>query len=176
MKKLIVLCLLLVTMFYGCDDKDYPPYSVEVEIEGEGKVSGQGSYGFAKDCNLKAIEVKESGYFFTGWYSGDKLLSRYPEYTYKDNSDIIIKAVFSNNVYSIKLMYVQKFQKQFYVVKGDEIYVNATSLPDWNPSYAFRGWEARDSDTGTLFKKERNSQWKFIPEQNLTLYTDWDMN
>ena len=178
MKKIFLLIPLLITLLIGCDDKDYPPYEVKVNIVGDGTISGDGIYSYGRECKLIAKEIKDSDYKFTGWYIEDKLLSRDKEYTYntdRNNQDVEIKAIFSNNVFSIKLHYVQKFQKELFVEKGDELYIYAGELKDWEPLYQFLGWNAIDSKTGEKVDSSKNMGWKFTPKQSLLIFTDWDM-
>ncbi len=176
MKKIIALSLLLTTFFCGCDDKDYPPYEVKVNIEGEGSVLGDGIYGFGRECTLKAKTAENSNYKFVGWYNGDVLISRNSEITEVYNKDMNFRAVFSDNVYSVKFYYIQKLQVEYFVVQGDEIYFSAYDLKDWEPLYPFRKWEAIDSKTGNKVWSSQKPDVKFIPEQNLMIFSDWDMS
>jgi hypothetical protein len=176
MKRLLFLSFLFVTLFSGCDDKDYPPYEVKVNIEGEGSVIGDGTYSFGRECTLKAKTVENSDYKFTGWYNGDVLISRNPEITKVYNENMNLRAVFSDNVYSVKFYYIQKLQIEYFVIQGDEIYFSAYNLKDWEPLYPFRKWEAIDSKTGTKVWTSQKPDVKFIPEQNLMIFSDWDMN
>ncbi|MFV0331959.1 MAG: InlB B-repeat-containing protein [Dysgonomonas sp.] len=182
MKKIVIISLLLMAILSGCDDKDYEPYEVTVNVLGDGNVTGAGIYSYGTECKLVAKEISDSEYRFTGWYIDEKLVSREKEYIYNTsntvnrNQDVEIKAVFSNNVFSIKLYYIQKFQKELFVEKGDELYIYASDLKDWQPLYQFLGWEAIDSQTGEAVEKSKSEGWRFTPKQNLMIFTDWDMS
>ena len=54
--------------------------ALQTNISGAGKWSGTGNYEYASKVNIKA--APHLGYEFTGWYDGDKLLSKQSSYTF----------------------------------------------------------------------------------------------
>ena len=54
--------------------------ALQINISGAGELSGAGNYEYASIASIKAKPYL--GYEFTGWYDGDKLLSKQSSYTF----------------------------------------------------------------------------------------------
>lgn len=54
--------------------------ALQTGADGGGEVSGAGNYEYASKVNIKAAPYL--GYEFTGWYDGDKLVSKQSSYTF----------------------------------------------------------------------------------------------
>ena len=54
--------------------------ALQININGAGELYGAGNYEYASIASIKAKLYL--GYEFTGWYDGDKLLSKQPSYTF----------------------------------------------------------------------------------------------
>ena len=55
-----------------------------------GTISGGGNHSYNKQITVSATAVK-LGYSFVGWYSGEKLLSTFSEYTFNIENDVVAK-------------------------------------------------------------------------------------
>ena len=68
--------------------------ALQINISGAGELSGAGNYEYASIASIKAKPYL--GYEFTGWYDGDKLLSKQSSYTFSlPASDVNYTAKFA---------------------------------------------------------------------------------
>lgn len=67
-------------------------YTVAVSSNKGGKVVGAGKFEFGD--HVTVIAVPETGYFFDGWYVGDKVVSTSPEYTFTVKENVNLNALF----------------------------------------------------------------------------------
>ena len=68
--------------------------ALQINISGAGELSGAGNYEYASKVNIKAAPYL--GYEFTGWYDGDRLVSKQSSYTFSlPASDVNYTAKFA---------------------------------------------------------------------------------
>lgn len=168
MKKLLLLLSLTLFLASCSDDKEYPPYNIDIEVIGDGTVIGGGEYAFGNTVTLIAEPIENSNFKFTGWYDGGSILSRLPKYVYSGNKDLRIRAIFSDDVYKCEIKYMITHQYDYYIIKGDSFKITAWDLPSWNHYYPFLDWTIYNRDNKTE-KHDRNVTLTYTPEGNSIL-------
>ncbi len=122
---------------------------IEVEIQGKGKVTGQGEYEYGEKVTLTAAE--EEGYHFVGWFLGNQLLSSNREYEFEAAENLLLTAKFEE----LKQVQVTLSLEQpdAGVLAGDGIYregdtVTVIAGEKFGKGYRFKGWK---DDGGNWF-------------------------
>lgn len=87
-----------------------------VNDQNKGDVSGAGEYFKDEEASIKA--VPKLGYEFTGWYSGDRLLSANPQYSFKIDNDCTIEAKYQ----------ISKKNRAVKIKDGSSVTINGSNV------------------------------------------------
>lgn len=119
--------------------------NVTVQAEGNGVVSGEGS--FFKGEYAKVIAVAHTNESFDGWYINNVLVSNDSEYRFEVNTDVNLVAKFSENKCRIVFMSEDDTICITEITKGESVEV--PTAPEIE-GYTFNGWYS-DEEYSVLF-------------------------
>ena len=122
--------------------------ALQTGADGGGEVSGAGNYEYASIASIKAKPYL--GYEFTGWYDGDKLLSKQSSYTFSlPASDVNYTAKFAMKDEMSNFSFTSTFEECTITGIKDKSVTDIT-IPDYVTSIgnsAFRGCSSLTSVT-----------------------------
>ena len=144
-------------------------YTLNVTALTGGKVSGDSGKKFENEsCTVKA--TADTGYYFLGWYEGDKKLATTETYTFKmPAKDYSIVAKFNSIVYTITYNAnggsgAPSEQTKRY---GNNITLSS-GIPTRN-GYAFAGWGLDKNSNSLAYRPGDN----YKDNSNINLYAIW---
>ena len=108
-------------------------FSVEITTEGNGTLTGGGSY--VKGEFAKVTAEPAEGFVFTGWYNGDSCVSTETEYRFAVTEDVQLVAKFTQD------QSIQLDKSEMTVKTGREYKLTATVSPDNGQQI---NWESSD--------------------------------
>ena len=122
--------------------------ALQINISGAGELSGAGNYEYASKVNIKAAPYL--GYEFTGWYDGDRLVSKQSSYTFSlPASDVNYTAKFAVKDEMSNFAFTSAFDACTITGIKDKTVTDIT-IPDYVTSigsYAFYGCSSLTSIT-----------------------------
>lgn len=146
---------------YGNNDNSidlYPDYTVTLNAQTGGTVSGYGTYINNSKATIKA--TPEPGYFFEGWYENDELLVGVPaEIDLSVNSNRTLEARFAQSDLEIYTVSVDGIRKTGNTLKFDVQTVGKTQPYLWS-FYIYENdiirYSVEDSDTNSFTYRPRS--------------------
>jgi len=119
--------------------------SIKVNVNNSdvGTVSGGGNITYGSYCTVSTT-LMNSAYQFVGWYSGDKLMSSSPSYTFKVSGDVSLQAKYS-------VIHDASFSTSLSTTVAPTI---ISMISKYNTEVSYRTWTVTDTLTGRTVKFE----------------------
>lgn len=134
MSAVLIVSVVAVTALYVevVDKAD-----VNIEVTGEGSVTGAGTY--SKGTSVILTAMPDYGYHFDGWYANGSLLSSSSDYTISVGDSNDIKAVFERETYTLASS--QNYNGGIVSGFGSYAYESEVTISTTvDDGYAFVGW------------------------------------
>jgi len=128
-------------------------YNVDVNVVGDGTITGEGTYDEGSSVTLKA--VPDYGYTFSGWYDNGKFISNVATLKTTADDSHNLKAVFEKITYTIAVS--SNYTGGTVTAGGSYKYQTKVNLSATvNAGYTFAGWHEGNKiiSTSTTFSYE----------------------
>lgn len=139
-------------------------HSVAVTVEGDGVVSGSGTYGHGTFAQLQAFP--QNGVNFLGWYEDGALVSTAETYRFPVTRDAAFTAKFGT---------AETYRLTFSASSGGTVQnvdvvvpagVKVNLAAEANPGYVFAAWEA---SSGQIDDASSPNTWFTMPEEDVEI-------
>lgn len=140
--------------------------NMSIVSDGHGTVSNNSGY-YETGTSISTTATPYSGYSFTGWYSGETLVSMNNPYTFIITQDITLMAKFQANTYTINYNSDGGSTCNSKTVTFGSAY--GTLPTPTKTGYSFSGWR---TETGTIVTSES----LYTTATNTTLTAVWSTN
>ena len=90
----VVLIIFMFLLISGCDTETEENFTLEIDVDGSGEVSGSGTYPEGKEVTVEAAPDERQE--FVGWHKDGEKVSSDLNYQLEINQDTQLKAIFED--------------------------------------------------------------------------------
>ena len=118
-------------------------YRIDLQLEGEGSVSGAAEYGFGEEALLTATPAED--YRLKAWYCGKNLFSEKDTLSFAVVSDLALTAVFEKDITPVEAYVNRAEGGSISVIEESETADTLVLQAQAKPDYHFAYWSLGDS-------------------------------